>query len=79
MKKSTQKVAAPDIATEASTTKAVTAEPKSAPSLRILKIARCPTVSGKSPFSLRRKSSRSSTAASPSSGRSAESLTAAQS
>ena len=51
MKKAAQKQAAPDIATESETTKVITAEPElapSVPSLRILKIARCPTVSGKS-------------------------------
>jgi hypothetical protein len=51
MKKAVQKAAAPEAsstATKAATGKAITTKATTEPPLRILKIARCPTVSGKS-------------------------------
>ena len=48
MKKAVQKAAAPEASTKATTGKAITTKATTEPPLRILKIARCPTVSGKS-------------------------------
>jgi hypothetical protein len=48
MKKAVQKAAAPEVSTKAATGKAITTKATTGLPLRILKIARCPTVSGKS-------------------------------
>ncbi len=48
MKKAVQKAAAPEASTKATTGKAITTKATTGLPLRILKIARCPTVSGKS-------------------------------